>query len=369
MKREAPAHSAWLATFLITISVRFLPAACRERFHDEWMAELQEMACQDIALVPPALRILLCAPSVARALQSQGQNDGPQETLLERFTTATSKATVQHLILGSLLRRLREVCGISIEQSADAIRCSHAKIGQMERGQVRFKERDVSDLLMLYGVTDPPERAALLNLVREVNTPGWWHTYSEGLPIWHEPYAGLEAAASVLRLYEVQVVPGLLQTEEYAHALIRQGSAADEKEIRRWAELRVSRQEVLFGPNPPQLWAVVDEGALRRPVGGREVVRDQLQYLIEIAALPNVTLQILPFAAGPHSAMRGPFTILRFADPDLDDVVYLEQLTSALYLDKPSEVDIYSEAVEQLCLLAEPASRTKKIINEILADI
>lgn len=162
MKREAPAHSAWLATFLITISVRFLPAACRERFHDEWMAELQEMACQDIALVPPALRILLCAPSVARALQSQGQNDGPQETLLERFTTATSKATVQHLILGSLLRRLREVCGISIEQSADAIRCSHAKIGQMERGQVRFKERDVSDLLMLYGVTDPPERAALL---------------------------------------------------------------------------------------------------------------------------------------------------------------------------------------------------------------
>jgi hypothetical protein len=180
---------------------------------------------------------------------------------------------------------------------------------------------------------------------------------------------GLEAAASVLRTYEVQFVPGLLQTEEYARALIRLGSAVSEDEIDRRAELRVSRQEVLGGPNPPQLWAVVDEGALRRPVGGREVARRQLQHLIRMAEHPVVTVQILPFTAGPHSAMGGPFTILRFAEPDLHDVVYIEQLTSALYLDKPSEVDSYLEVMEQLCLQAEPAGNTVKTLNQILADI
>jgi hypothetical protein len=239
----------------------------------------------------------------------------------------------------------------------------------MEHGRVGFKERDVSDLLTLYGVTDSEERAALLNLAREANTPGWWHAYSDVLPNWLEPYVGLEAAASVLRTYEVQFVPGLLQTEEYARALIRLGSAVSEDEIDRRAELRVSRQEVLGGPNPPQLWAVVDEGALRRPVGGQEVARRQLQHLIKMAEHPVVTLQILPFTAGPHAAMGGPFTILRFAEPDLHDVVYIEQLTSALYLDKPSEVDSYLEVMEQLCLQAEPAGNTVKILNQILADI
>ena len=167
---------------------------------------------------------------------------------------------------------------------------------------------------------------------------------------------------------EPQFIPGLLQTEEYARALIRLGSAVSEDEISRRAELRVSRQEVLSGPNPPQLWAVVDEGALRRPVGGREVVREQIQHLIRMADHPAVTLQILPFNAGPHSAMGGPFTILRFAEPDLHDVVYLEQLTSALYLDKATEVDSYLEVREQLCLQAEPAGNTTKVLNQILAE-
>jgi hypothetical protein len=238
----------------------------------------------------------------------------------------------------------------------------------MEHGRVGFKERDVADLLTLYGVTDGEERAALLNLAREANTPGWWHAYSDILPSWLESYVGLEAAASIVRTYEVQFVPGLLQTEGYARALIRQGAAANEEEINRRAELRVSRQEVLGGPNPPQLWAVVDEGALRRPVGGREVVRDQLQHLIEMADHPAVTLQILPFNAGPHSAMGGPFTILRFAEPDLHDVVYIEQLTTALYLDKTSDVDSYLEVMEQLCLQAEPAGNTTKILGQILSE-
>jgi len=284
------------------------------------------------------------------------------------FGTRAGGPTVQRLMLGRQLHRLRESRGISAEQAADRIRGSHSKISRMEHGRVGFKERDVADLLTLYGVTDGEERAALLNLAREANTPGWWHAYSDILPSWLESYVGLEAAASVVRTYEVQFVPGLLQIEGYARALIRQGAATNEEEINRRAELRVSRQEVLGGPNPPQLWAVVDEGALRRPVGGREVVRDQIQHLIKMADHPAVTLQILPFNAGPHSAMGGPFTILRFAEPDLHDVVYIEQLTSALYLDKTTDVDSYLEVMEQLCLQAEPAGNTTKILGQILAD-
>jgi hypothetical protein len=238
----------------------------------------------------------------------------------------------------------------------------------MEHGRVGFKERDVGDLLTLYGVTDSEERAALLNLAREANTPGWWHAYSDILPTWLEPYVGLEAAASVIRTYQIQLVPGLLQTEEYARALIRQGSAASEEDIARRGELRFSRQEILRRPDAPQLWVVVDEGALRRPVGSATIVREQLKYLIEVTDHPAVTLQILPFQAGAHSAMGGPFTILRFAEPDLADVVYIEQLTSALYLDKPVEVDSYLEVMEQLCLQAEPAANTAKMLSQILAE-
>src|ERR1039458_1718137 len=227
------------------------------------------------------------------------------------FGTRAGGPTVQRLVLGSQLHRLRDSRGITAEQAAEAIRGSHSKISRMEHGRVGFKERDVGDLLTLYGVTDTEERAALLNLAREANTPGWWHTYSDILPAWLEAYVGLEAAASVLRTYEVQLVPGLLQTEEYARALIRQGSAASEEEIARRGELRGSRQEILRRPDAPQLWAVVDEGALRRPVGSTEVIRGQLKHLIEVADHPAVTLQVLPFQVGAHAAMGGPFTILR----------------------------------------------------------
>ena len=267
------------------------------------------------------------------------------------FGTRAGGPTVQRLVLGSQLHRLRESRGITAEQAAGAIRGSHSKISRMEHGRVGFKERDVADLLTLYGVTDTEERAALLNLAREANTPGWWHAYSDVLPAWLEPYVGLEAAASVIRTYQIQLVPGLLQTEAYARALIRQGSAASEEEIARRGELRASRQEIL-----------------RRPVGSRGVVREQLGYLAEMAGHPAVTLQVLPFATGAHPAMGGPFTILRFAEPDLADVVYIEQLTSALYLDKPAEVDSYLEVMEQLCLQADPAAGTGKLLQQILAD-
>jgi transcriptional regulator with XRE-family HTH domain len=284
------------------------------------------------------------------------------------FGARAGGPTAQRLVLGGHLRRLREARGITAELAADSIRGSHSKISRMEHGRVGFKERDVADLLTLYGVIDGEERAALLNLAREANLPGWWHAYSDILPTWVEPYVGLEAAASIIRTYQIQFIPGLLQTDDYARALIRQGLAASEEDIARSTELRVSRQEILHGPNAPQLWVVLDEGAVRRPVGGRAVIRGQVEHLLAMAEHPSVTIQVLPFHAGAHSAMGGPFTILRFAEPDLQDVVYIEQLTSALYLDKPTEVDSYLEVMEQLCLQAEPAANTASLLRRILAE-
>jgi transcriptional regulator with XRE-family HTH domain len=294
--------------------------------------------------------------------------DSAWDVPLDAFGTRSGGPTVQRLVLGSQLRRLRESRGITAEQAAESIRGSHSKISRMEHGRVGFKERDVADLLTLYGVTDNEERAALLNLAREANTPGWWHAYSDILPSWLEPFVGLEAAASIIRTYQIQLVPGLLQTESYARALIRQGSATTEKEIARRSELRASRQEILRRPDAPQLWAVIDEAALRRPVGSREIVREQLEHLIEVADHPAVTLQIMPFSAGAHSAMGGPFTILRFAEPDLADVVYIEQLTSAVYLDKPVEVDSYLEVMDRLCLEGRPAASTTSMLKKIHSE-
>jgi len=282
------------------------------------------------------------------------------------FGPRSAGPTVQRLVLGGHLRRLREQAHITTEQAAGVIRGSHSKISRMEHGRVGFKERDIADLLTMYGVTDGDEREALLKLARESNTPGWWQGYADILPHWVEPYFGLEAAASFIRNYELQFVPGLLQTEGYALSLIRLGNAPTEEDVLRRAEARMSRQDILSRETPPRVWAVVDEGALRRPIGGAKVMREQLNHLIDMCDHPAVTLQVLPFQVASHPAMGGPFTILRFSEPDLRDVVYIEQLTSALYLDKPAEVDSYLEVMEQLCLQAEPAARTPQILKDAL---
>lgn len=284
------------------------------------------------------------------------------------FGPRSAGPTVQRLVLGGHLRRLREQAHITTEQAAGVIRGSHSKISRMEHGRVGFKERDIADLLTMYGVTDADEREALLKLARESNTPGWWQGYADILPHWVEPYFGLEAAASFIRNYELQFVPGLLQTEGYALSLIRLGNAPTEEDVLRRAEARMSRQDILSRETPPRVWAVVDEGALRRPIGGAKVMREQLKHLIDMCDHPAVTLQVLPFQVASHPAMGGPFTILRFSEPDLRDVVYIEQLTSALYLDKPAEVDSYLEVMEQLCLQAEPAANTTKVLSQILAE-
>ena len=273
------------------------------------------------------------------------------------------------IVLGSQLRRLREASGISRETAGWEIRASYAKISRLESGRVGFKERDVADLLTLYGVTDEEEREAFLALARQANTPGWWHKYSDVLPSWFEMYVGLEQAASLIRTYEVQFIPGLLQTEDYARAVVLLGHAgAPADEIERRVSLRVRRQELLTQPQAPHLWAVVDEATLRRPLGGSQVLRAQLQRLIEVTELPNVTLQIIPFRLGGHSAAGGPFSILRFSEPDLPDIVYLEQLTSALYLDKRSDTEHYMAVMDRLSVEAESPADTTRLLRSILKE-
>jgi hypothetical protein len=281
-----------------------------------------------------------------------------------------SGPTVLRILLGAQLRRLREGKGISREDAGWEIRASGSKISRMELGRVSFKERDVADLLSMYGVVDSRERDALLGLARQANNPGWWHHFGDILPNWFQSYLGLEAAASLIRTYEIQFVPGLLQTPEYARAVILLGhSGADSAEIDRRVELRNQRQAILNRPEPPQLWAVIDEAVLRRPIGGVEVMRKQIEALIEAAKLPNVRLQIIPFNAGGHAAAGGPFAILRFPESELPDVVYVEQLTSAIYLDKRDDVDHYAIAMERVCIDAEPPSHTPDILEKLLNEV
>ncbi len=281
-----------------------------------------------------------------------------------------SGPTVLRILLGAQLRRLREGKGISREDAGYEIRASGSKISRMELGRVSFKERDVADLLSMYGVTNDAEREALLGLARQANNPGWWHHYGDILPPWFQSYLGLEAAASLIRTYEIQFVPGLLQTPEYARAVILLGHAgATPDEIDRRVELRRQRQQILDRIEPPQLWAVIDEAVLRRPIGGPEVMRAQIEALIEAAKKPNVRLQIIPFHAGGHAAAGGPFAILRFPEPELPDVVYVEQLTSAIYLEKRDDVDHYAIAMERVCIDAEPPSHTQEILGKLLHEV
>jgi transcriptional regulator with XRE-family HTH domain len=293
-----------------------------------------------------------------------------QRHQVDGTTAATSEdagPTALRIGLGSELRRRRERAGISREVAGEALRASPAKISRLELGRVGFKERDVLDLLTLYGVTDETERSQFLALARRANAPGWWHRYSDLLPGWFETYLGLEQASTMIRTYELQFVPGLLQTREYARAVTLLGHE-DLEDVERRVELRLRRQEVLTAPGAPTLWAVIDEAALRRSLNGPELLRAQLDHLLAMNELPNVSVQIAPLSFGGHAAAGGPFSILRFAEPDLPDIVYLEQLTSALYLDKRDDIDLYAAAMERLAVEAERPDRTGDILGKILRE-
>jgi transcriptional regulator with XRE-family HTH domain len=277
--------------------------------------------------------------------------------------------TVLRMVLGNQLHRLREAAGVTPDQAGYEIRASRSKISRMENGRVGFKERDVADLLTLYGITDEQARAGVLAVARQANTPGWWSKYGDILADWFEAYLSLEGAASLIRSFELQFVHGLFQTEAYARAVTLLGNkAAPAEEIDRRVSLRLKRQDLLTGPQPPRVWSVIDEAALRRPVGGRAVMRAQLNRLIEVAELPHVTVQVVPFGRGGHAAAGGSFTVLRFSEAELPDIVYIEQLTSALYLDTRDDVDRYMEIMNHLTTQALTPARTARFLTEITLE-
>jgi transcriptional regulator with XRE-family HTH domain len=302
-----------------------------------------------------------------------GSDQAGQESLELTVDSIDSIAergpTILRIVLGAHLRRLREARGITPDRAADEIRASHSKIARIEMGRVGVKERDLVDLLNLYGVTNKMECMPLLELARQANYPGWWHDYSDILPHWFEPYIGLEMAATEMRVCAAQSVPELLQTEGYSRAVAlpnyRDSSMRDsERRVRLWR----ARQEKFFErSNPPYLRVLLDEVVLRRLVGGPAVMRGQLDHLAEIAERPNITVQVVPLDS--WEAVEGAFSILRFAEFSLPSIVYLEQLTSALYLEKSEDVEIYQRAMDRLSAQALTPQHTIMLIRNIRSSL
>lgn len=274
--------------------------------------------------------------------------------------------TVLRVVLGKRLQDLREKAGFSYQQAGRALDVTHATIRRMEKAEAGLKIPYVEKLLRTYGVTDHAEIDIFVSLAREANQPGWWHRYRDVLPDWFSAFVSLEGAARVIRAYEPHYVPGLLQTADYAHAVLRAGlPTASEEEIARGVALRMERQSLLTRRDAPLFWVVLDETVLRRPIGGPGVMRAQTARLIEACALPNVRLQIMEFSAGPHSAMYGPFHIFRFQIQELPDVVFTESLVGAAYFDERDDVSAYLEALDRMCAQAAPALSTEAILSGI----
>ncbi|MCI0385115.1 helix-turn-helix transcriptional regulator [Streptomyces sp. CNQ085] len=274
-------------------------------------------------------------------------------------------ATVGRIVLGLRLRDLREKAGCSFEEAASALSVNAATVRRMEKAEVGLKPLFVEKLLETYGV-ERQEIDSFLALVEESRRPGWWHRFRDVLPDWFGLYVSLEGSASVIRGYEPHCVPGLLQTEDYARALLRTGFPnAPEDELERRVALRMGRQRLLDDPGAPRLWVVIDETVLHRPVGGREAMRAQIDRLLEAAGMPNVTLQVLTFGAGPHPGMFGPFQLFRFDIPELPDIVYAESLTGAVYLDERPDTAAYLEVLDRMGAQAVSVRHTEELLGDI----
>jgi transcriptional regulator with XRE-family HTH domain len=277
--------------------------------------------------------------------------------------------TARRIMLGARLRRLREAAEVSRAEAGFAIRSSESKISRLELGRVSFKPRDVTDLLTMYGVTDLEKREAFLEMVKRSNEPGWWHRYIDLVADWFQDYLGLEESASRIQTWEQQFVPGLLQTEDYAKAIISHGwSPMATQSVQRQVGMRMRRQALLGRPDPPKLWAVIDESVLHRPIGGRRVMLDEVEHLIELTKRPNITLQVVPYQFSGYAA-EGSFTSLRFAEPELPDVVYIEHLNGALYLDKRSDTELYGRVFDRLTVDAYTPDHTRQFLMKVRAEI
>jgi transcriptional regulator with XRE-family HTH domain len=277
--------------------------------------------------------------------------------------------TVRRRRLALELRRLREAARLTCEEVAEHLECSASKISRVETGRVSVSPRDVRDMLELYGVP-ADQRESLVQLARDSRQKGWWHAYSDTMQPQMATYIGLESAASEIRIYEVSLIPGLLQTEDYARAVIRAGMVnSPAEDIERRVALLMARQPAVVRDDPPKVWAVLDEAALRRRVGGSGLMRLQLEHLLAQAALPNVAVQVIPFAGGAHPAMGRPFIILVFPERVDTDVVYLEDLTSALYLEDVAEVDRYNVFFNHLRATALSFDDSAALITSVLKEM
>ncbi|MFJ8035627.1 MULTISPECIES: helix-turn-helix domain-containing protein [Streptomyces] len=274
--------------------------------------------------------------------------------------------TVGQVVLGKRLQELREASGLSREEAARVLRVASATVRRMEMAEVALKIPYVQVLLDAYGVAED-EAAAFVGLAEDANQPGWWQRFHDVLPDWFSLYVSLEGAARVIRSYEPHFVPGLLQTEAYARAVMEAGTIGQTvpETIERHVSLRMERQTLLERDDPPHLWVIMDETVLRRPVSVRpEVMRGQLDRLLEYAERDRVTLQLAEFASGPHPGTYAPFTLFRFAEPELPDMVFTEYLTGALYLDSRREVAAHLEVLDHMTARAASAQRTRKLLQE-----
>lgn len=283
--------------------------------------------------------------------------------------SAPAAPTVLRMVLGKRLRQLREQAGVSFDEAARAIEVTALTVRRMEKAEVGLRIPYVKELLRTYGVSGN-EIEDFLSLAREANQPGWWHKFRDVLPEWFSAYVSLESEAAVIRLYEPQYVPGLLQTHDYAAALIRVGFPnASAEEVERHVTLRLRRQDLLVKPEAPAIWAILDETVLRRAVGGPAVMRAQIDRLAEATERPKVRIQIMRFAAGPHPGAYGPFHYFRFGFSELPDIVYTEGLAGAQYVDQPADVVTYLEVLDRMSVQAEPVARTRDILAELRKEL
>lgn len=282
----------------------------------------------------------------------------------------SSSPTVRRRRLAAELRRLRQVSKLTIEQVAETLEWSPGKISKIENARVSVLPRDARKLLEVYGITEGPERELLLSLARDSRARGWWQQYGETVPEWFATYVGLEAEATAISVYQAEIVPGLLQTQAYAAALHRAALMnATEEEIDRHVALRMERQARLRQPDAPRFWILLNEAVIRRMVGERAVMHEQLVKLAEAAAAPNITLQILPFSAGAHASMDSAFWILSFDPPTDGDVVYFEHPTWSLYLEKPAEVARYRLVYEHLRAASLSLDESRRLIARTAEDL
>jgi transcriptional regulator with XRE-family HTH domain len=282
---------------------------------------------------------------------------------------ASPSPTVRRKRLGIELRRLREQASLTCEEVGQRLDCSGTRISRIETGRISVRPGDVRELLEVYGVTGA-EADSLVQLAREARQKGWWHTYGQVLPTWFEAYVGLEAAAVRFRDFQSMVMPGLLQTEDYARAVLRAApNPGSTEDIDRQVALRMERQATLGQANPPDLWIVLSESIVRVHVGGPAVMRAQLRRLIDVAARSNVTLQVLPFTTAAQVQPISPFTILEFPDAADPTVVYLEHLTGSLFLETAEEVRRYTVVFDHLRAEALGTAPSIDLIARVAAEL